>query len=256
MFKIAIVQFPRHSNDLADNRQLMTSYLEKLAPDSDLVLLPEGWLGPEPLITEDYLEILHDLLAKLKAPGCLMVSGAQYIDADSQKICRGFILSQERPDPIPYDKLFPSEAIGERKFIAPGDQSPVVIHNGLGIGVAVCVDLFYPEVIRSLALRGASLILNPANIPNNRMPLWKNLGGIRACENTVFVAMANNTGTSYPDGRKIMGESYVVFPDGYNLFGYGEKPGIYYAELELSLLDQVRQRWPYLEDIRKGTIPS
>ena len=96
MFKIAIVQFPRHSNDLADNRQLMTSYLEKLAPDSDLVLLPEGWLGPEPLITEDYLEILHDLLAKLKAPGCLMVSGAQYVNADSQKICRGFILSQDR----------------------------------------------------------------------------------------------------------------------------------------------------------------
>lgn len=250
MFKIAIIQFPRNSDDLTCNLQLMTSYFEKIAPDTDLVLLPEGWLGSQPLKMHTYQTILQDLFHLLKAPDCLLVSGAQYVEVNNQNLCRGLILSRELLNPVPFDKLFPSEAIGERNFIAPGDQLPVVKHKDWFIGVAVCVDLFYPEVIRSLALRGASLILNPATIPTNRIPLWKTLGEVRACENTVFVAMANNTDTTYPDGRKIMGDSYVAYPDGYNFFNYGADPGIYYAELELSLIDKARIRWPYLEDVR------
>lgn len=173
------------------------------------------------------------------------------IEGNDTPIDRGFFISKHLDEPVPYDKLFPSQAIRERDFIVPGHHLPVVEHNGVKVGAAVCVDFFYPELVRSLALRGASLVINPANIPTNRMPLWHRLGVTRASENTVFTAMANNTGTSYPDQRQITGDSFVAYPDGFQLFTFGTEPGTYYNRFDLSLIDQVRQRWPYLDDIRE-----
>lgn len=249
--KLAIVQFPRQSNELAPNLDLMTDYLVSAEPDVDVVLLPEGWLGPLLMGHEDYEKIVQDLFVKLRSPDCLLASGAQYLNIGDQKLARGYFISKQLKAPVPYEKLFPSQAVGERKFISPGSHLPVVPHKGILVGAAVCVDFFYPEVVRSLALRGASLVLNPANIPTNRMPLWHRLGVTRAGENTVFTAMANNTRSVYPDKRQITGDSFVAFPDGFQLFTFGPEPGIYCSELELGLIDQVRQRWPYLDDIRE-----
>ncbi|MDH7479446.1 MAG: carbon-nitrogen hydrolase family protein, partial [Syntrophomonadaceae bacterium] len=249
--KLAIVQFPRRQPDRAFSIEHMARCLSAVDPDTDVVLLPEGWLGPSLMEDSEYQATMEELLGQIKAPDCLLASGAQYVKAASGRpLARGFFLSRQHP-PVAYEKLFPSQAIGERRFIAPGSRLPVVEHRGLLVGAVVCVDFFYPEVVRSLALRGAVLILNPANIPANRMPLWHHLGVTRACENTVFVAMANNTEGIYPDRREIKGDSFVAFPDGYQLITFGPRPGIYYSELDLALIDQVRERWPYLEDLRR-----
>ncbi|MCL6558455.1 MAG: hypothetical protein K6U74_06560 [Firmicutes bacterium] len=63
---------------------------------------------------------------------------------------------------------------------------------------------------------------------------------------------ANNTATSYPDGWEVQGESFVAYPDGYTLLSCGRKPGVYYFDLDLSRVNKVRQRWPYLEDVRSN----
>jgi predicted amidohydrolase len=256
--KLAVAQFPRQMYDLAPNLRLMSEYLAGIEPDTDIVLLPEGWMGPLFMGEEENLKLLAELFSRLKAPDCLLATGAQYLEVEGKKIDRGFFISRRLGDPVPYDKLFPSQAIREREYIVPGIHLPVVEHKGVKVGAAVCVDIFYPELVRSLALRGASLVINPANIPTNRMTLWHQLGVTRASENTVFVAMANNTGTSYPDQRRITGDSFVAYPDGFQLFTFGTGPGIYYHRFDLSLIDQVRQRWPYLEDIRergmRGTV--
>lgn len=249
--KLAVVQFPRQISVLDPNIELMTEYLSTISPDTDIILLPEGWMGPLLMEEPDCLNLIQDLYKKISAGDCLLVSGAQYLNIGGRNIARGYFLSRHLNEPVPYEKLFPSQAIGERDFIDPGSLLPVVEHKGVIVGTAVCVDFFYPEVVRSLALRGASLVLNPANIPTNRMPLWQHLGVTRASENTIFTAMANNTGSNYPDKRQITGDSFVAFPDGFQLFTFGPEPGIYYSKLDLSLIDQVRQRWPYLDDIHR-----
>lgn len=255
--KLAIIQFPRRLDDLKSNTELMAGYVARLAADTtdtDVVLLPEGWLGPKLIPLTQYEEIMDQVFSRLKPLNCLLVSGAQYVIVDDQVFCRGLVLSQHLPKPIPFDKLFPSQAVGERSFVAPGTELPVFKHKGVSLGVALCVDLFYPEVVRNLALREVSLVLNPANIPSSRMALWQGLGVARACENTVFVAMANNTETSYADGRKIMGESFVAYPDGQKLVNFGRESGIFYLTLDLQLINRVRERWPYLEDVRTRTL--
>lgn len=250
-FNLAIIQFPRQGEPLPESTKKMAGYLSEVPAAADLILLPEGWLGPAPLEWETYQEIMLSLLSYLTNPTALIVSGAQYVKTDSHLVARGMFLRQDWSSPVIFEKLFPSQAIGERNFIYPGNKLPVVEHRGILIGAAVCVDFFYPEVVRNLALRGASLVVNPANIPVNRIALWQHLGVARACENTIFTAMANNTHTRYPDGREIMGGSFVAYPNGFTLLSFGQSPGVYYTELDLDLIPQVRQRWPYLEDIRQ-----
>ncbi|NLK52290.1 MAG: carbon-nitrogen hydrolase family protein [Syntrophomonadaceae bacterium] len=249
--KLAMVQFLRQSNDWKTNFSQMAQYLKNLTPEVDIVALPEGWLGTQPMSPEQYEEIMQELFT-LVSRKCLMASGAQYLKVGQEIYCRGLLLSPDRSAPIPVEKLFPSQAVGERSFVTPGTALPVVQHQGIHVGVAVCVDLFYPEVVRNLALRGAVLVLNPVNIPEPRIPLWQQLSMTRACENTIFVAMVNNTGTRYPDGRNIQGDSFVAYPDGYKLRSFGPEAGVYYVDLDLDLITKVRKRWPYLEDMRQG----
>lgn len=248
-FKLAIVQFDRSSAAVEENRLAMSAALTDLAKESDIVVLPEGWLGPQMLLEADYHQLIEILLEQLPGPDVFLVSGGQYVQTDNRILARGYLGSRNGGLQA-YEKCFPSQAIGERERVDPGRPSPVVHHRGLGIAAVMCVDLFYPELLRELALEGAELILNPANIPASRMSLWRHLGVTRACENTIFLAMANNTGNHYPDGREIRGESFFSYPDGYRLCSCGPDPGIYYIDFDPTVLPRVRQRWPYLEDVR------
>ncbi|GGK92634.1 carbon-nitrogen hydrolase [Salinibacterium xinjiangense] len=54
----------------------------------------------------------------------------------------------------------------EKSIFAAGDETQPVVETPLGrIGVLICYDLEFPEVPRSLALRGAELLVVPTNWP-------------------------------------------------------------------------------------------
>ncbi|HHW44765.1 MAG TPA: carbon-nitrogen hydrolase family protein [Desulfotomaculum sp.] len=250
--KLAIVQFPRDTTNLNKNITLMQQYFSQITAGAEVILLPEDWLGATVIDWNDYRRIVTELFHTLKDSSSrpLLVSGAQYVRAEGNIYSRGVVLGGALSAPVAFEKHFPSRAIGERGYVKPGSLLPVVEHRGIALGMAVCVDIMYPELVRGLTLRGALLVLNPANIPATRMPMWQGIGIARACENTVFVATANNTATAYPDGREVLGESFVVYPDGYTLLACGREPGVFYFDLDLSRLDRVRRRWPYLEDVR------
>ena len=250
VFNLAIVQFYRQDDNIKANLRRMKDYLRILPADTDLVLMPENWLGSKTIEEHAYREMMEELTLLLDSR-YMLASGAQYVlTADGRPISRGLFGGNGIPEPVVIEKRFPSLAVGERGNIYSGTKLPLVEHRGITIGAAVCVDLFYPELVRNLALQGALLILNPANIPRSRLPLWQHIGITRACENTVYVAMANNTGTTYPDGRVVLGGSFVARPDGYGMQLCGREAGVYYFTLDLDLIYQVRQRWPYLKDVR------
>ena len=68
---------------------------------------------------------------------------------------------------------------------------------------------------------------------------------------TVFYTFINNTLTTYPDGRRVAGQSYVTNPNGDLIFQAGEEEGVFELDLDLSQIDEIRKRWPYLSDIEK-----
>lgn len=247
---LAIVQ-SRRTSDPRDNLARMSRHLEGVGA-ADVVLLAENWLADHLVSWQEYLESVT-ALSNLLPPQTLLAGGAQYVRAP-EVVSRGAFL-RAGTVVARYEKLFPSRAVGERGVFTPGVEVPVVEHGGVRLAAVVCVDLFYPEVVRRLALAGAVLVLNPASIPYSRVSLWQALGRVRAAENTIFVAMACNTGTYYPDGRAVSGGGFVAYPDGRPVLPLGSGEGVFTVSLDLDLVAQVRERWPYLEDVRTKGLP-
>lgn len=247
--KLALVQLCRDGRP-EENLQRIKDLLP-LAREAKVVLLPENWLGPFPVLAEQYFHYLREI-ANLLPRGTLLVGGAQYMQVGRRIYSRGACIRPGFPPFAFYSKIFPSQAVGERAHITPGKHLTIVEYAGWKIGVLVCVDLFYPELARCLALLGCSLIVNPAGIPSDRQALWQSVGLVRASENTLFVAGVNSTGGVYPDGRRIAGGSFVALPHGH--FGgiVGPEETVLLVELEKGLIEETRKRWPYLLDIREG----
>lgn len=61
------------------------------------------------------------------------------------------------------------------------------------VGLAMCSEIYMPEVTRALALRGAELIFMPAGIEKHRLwPTWRTLIFARAIENLAIVVTTQN----------------------------------------------------------------
>jgi predicted amidohydrolase len=106
----------------------------------------------------------------------------------------------------------------EKLCFEPGSSPPAVAQTSAGrVGVAVCYDAFFPEVMRMLSLAGADVIAVPMNAPVLGPPLEPLVADlITACAsaqvNRVFVAQADRTGTER--GVEWVGASVIVDPDG------------------------------------------
>lgn len=139
----------------------------------------------------------------------------------------------------------------DRAQFAAGDApSPVVTLAGLRMGLAICYDIEFPEVARSLALAGAEAVLVPTA---NMVPFESvatRLVPARAEENTVFVAYANYVGRE--GGLAYCGLSCVVAPDGGDLARAGTEETLLVADLDRARLDAARSQLTYLRDRRPG----
>ncbi|WP_141564437.1 carbon-nitrogen hydrolase family protein [Mycolicibacterium palauense] len=116
------------------------------------------------------------------------------------------------------------------------------------VGVAICYEAGFPEVVRDLALRGADIIAIPAAFGRQRLYAWELLTRSRALENGCFVAAAGLTGTN-PGGAAFAGHSRIVSPDGDVLAGLAWREGTAIAAADLAEVDRSRDRIPYLTDL-------
>jgi len=80
----------------------------------------------------------------------------------------------------------------EFQYVA-GNEFPVFDTAHGKVGLAMCSEVYMPEVARSLALRGAELIFMPAGTDKNRLwASWRTLIWARAIENLALVVTTQN----------------------------------------------------------------
>lgn len=106
----------------------------------------------------------------------------------------------------------------EREVFRTGDDYPTFLVDlpkadiRLRIGMCICVDLEYPEVIRLLGLAGAELVtVSSANMDPYRLQQRVNVMS-RAIENNLFVAVSNGVGVL--DHSRLFGGSALAGPGG------------------------------------------
>ena len=81
----------------------------------------------------------------------------------------------------------------EKDFFSPGDKELKVFDIGKAkIGMMICFDWIFPEVARTLALKGADIICHPSNLI---LPYAQDAMITRCIENRVFAITSNRTGT-------------------------------------------------------------
>jgi predicted amidohydrolase len=102
----------------------------------------------------------------------------------------------------------------EKRIFDPGDRSPAVVEvDGVRLGLMICFDWIFPEVARTLALKGADILCHSANLV---LPFCQDAMVTRCIENRVFAITANRVGTEHRAGQKLTftGRSQVVTPKG------------------------------------------
>ncbi|KUO43120.1 MAG: hypothetical protein APU95_05160 [Hadesarchaea archaeon YNP_N21] len=251
MVRIALVQFARGREDKRKNIERMLSILGGIT-DVEIVCPPETWIGPFKIDEKEGSGILSTLCDVAAENNYVLITGGMYLYRGGKIFDACHVISWEGMVVGIVDKIFPSISVGERKFCTPGSPSSIFDAGDVKFGIAICVDAFYPEIVRDLALKGADIVFNPSNIPENRIELWRSLSRTRASENTVFYVFVNNTQTFYPDKRMVLGHSMVVGPGGDVIIEGDEAEAVLKVELDLAKIGLTRKRWPFLNDMRKA----
>lgn len=110
------------------------------------------------------------------------------------------------------------EGFHERSYHDPGEPEggrPAVYATRIGrVGVAICYDRHYPEVMRALGVAGAELVVIPQAGTLGEWPegLYEAEVRTAAFQNGYFAALANRVGTE--DALAFSGESFVADPEG------------------------------------------
>lgn len=226
MTRIAVQQLAPVLGDLEANRALAREAIARAATaGADVVVLPE-------LITSGYVFASpeeaaaaaigtdHDILvewAEAAAKDDLVVVGGFAERGEDGKTYNSAALLDASGLRAVYRKLHLWD--GEKRLFEPGAEAPPVLDTRVGkLAVVICYDLEFPELTRSVALRGAQLLCVPTN-----WPLMERPEGERAAEavvamgtarvNRMAIACADRLGTER--GVAWTGGSTIVGVDGW-----------------------------------------
>ena len=191
-----------------------------LGQDMDLLVWPEGGVDSDPLKDAATAAALDDLVRRAGAP--LLVNAATERDG---KVFNTSMLWTARADPQLHDKVNPvpfGEYVPDRWFFqrivpdlvglirrdySPGRLPPVVRVDGVRIGLAICFDVIFDDVIHDGARLGAGLYVFQTNNADFR-------GTDENLQQLAFARMrAIETGRAVVNVSTV-GTSQVISPDG------------------------------------------
>jgi len=244
--RIACAQFSPRVGDLPGNRELSLQLIEQAAhADAAIIVLPE-------LATSGYVFESPEEARSLAEPadGPTVSAWGELAARRDKVVVGGFA------ELGPGGALYNSAAVvgpegvlavyrkthlwdREKLFFEPGEEPPPVVETPCGrIGLAVCYDLYFPELVRGLAFAGADLIAVPANLPlfprpEGERPVEIALAQAMAHVSKVWIAVCDRSGSER--GVDWTGASCIVDPDGWlsagPVEGYGT--GILSADCDL-----------------------
>ncbi|WHU48191.1 carbon-nitrogen hydrolase family protein [Gordonia sp. L191] len=131
---------------------------------------------------------------------------------------------------------------------AGATRAPVVDFRSWRMGMLICYEVEFPEMVRDLAIRGADLIC----VPTANMPDYDKVQQIllpaRALENQVYLAYANYVGSE----RDLVfgGLTEMIGPGGTVDVSAGRDERVVIATADRDTLRWSRETWRYLADRR------
>ena len=212
-FRIALVQ-PITAPPPDDERNVAAcvAWIERAAREgADFVCFPESYPGPWRMhATFDPTPAIAEAAAKHR----VHVIYGTVEPIDRAKATAYNLTCMAFPDgraPAAYRRSHPNGPwiytggkYWEIQYVA-GNDYPVFDTKHGKVGLAMCSEVYMPEVTRALALRGAELIFMPAGMDKRRLwDTWRTLLWARAIENLALVVSTQNLLTHQNRGLAIV----------------------------------------------------
>lgn len=257
--RAALIQMPV-TRDKRENLETACRRLrEAKAREADIAVLPEMFCCPyDNACFQAYGERsggeAQKTLSALAAELELYVVGGSLPELEGNRLYntsyvygrRGELLAKHRKV-----HLFDIDVEGGQRFmesetLAPGNAVTTFETEFGTMGLCVCFDLRFEELIRCMCLRGAKCVFVPAAFNMTTGPAhWELLFRQRAVDNqcfTVGVSPAKDETASYV----AYGNSIAVDPWGSVLCRAGAEEATLYADLDLNRVEAVRRQLPIL----------
>lgn len=253
---IAVAQFAITIGNLEKNLSAGRQAIEQAAAAGcSLIQLPELWISGYDLRNcEAHGHAARWYIDQLQALANLhnLVIGGSYITPHEGKFFNSYLLFiPGQASPRRYDKTHLFRLLDEDVYFTPGDSLTVVDLEWGKVGLAVCYDVRFPELIRAYADRGIDCLLVAAQWGAQRTDHWRTLVRARAIENQIFVIASNGIGPILD--KQLAGCSVILDPWGDALAeAASDQPALLTVELDLSELDRVRQAVPSRADRRSN----
>jgi beta-ureidopropionase len=142
----------------------------------------------------------------------------------------------------------------EKFYFRPGNLGYPVFDTAVGrIGVYICYDRHFPEGWRALGLAGARIVFNPSATSRGLSSyLWQLEQPAAAVANQFYIGAINRVGIEDLGDDDFYGTSYFVDPEGKMVGGVADahRPEIVVRDLDMGLIDTVRDRWQFYRDRR------
>ncbi|MFA9400023.1 MAG: carbon-nitrogen hydrolase family protein [Acidobacteriota bacterium] len=200
---------------------------------AELVLFPESYPGP--ISADGDYDASPALAEAARDSGCAVCWGRVERDDDGRCHTVAYLIDAGGRQRVRYVRSHPATGdvhpVLSGAPMAPGPELGLAESGGVVFGIAICSELWIPEVARSLAVEGAEVILAPAGGAFHRVAAnWKLIARARAIENGCFVALTQQIF----DGEQ--GSALIAGPE--SVLAESTAPGLCVATLDLE-----RARW-------------
>lgn len=223
----------------------------------ELIIGVEYGLGRQPSVVPgkvtEYLGAIAKEYGIYLIPGTMMEKSATLPDGEVYNTCPVFdpdgkmIYAYRKKVPFkPGEISSPSQDDGYCVFKIP--------EKDITIGVLICYDQFFPEISRTLALKGAEMIVCPALDPMEYDYICDIIPRARALENELFYIWTCGTGNT-PSGT-CCGHSTIINPEGGVVYKCGSEPMVYTTTLDFDEVTRKRiyGRDQHLNSLRKFNV--
>ena len=207
-FRLALAQINPTVGDIDGNTARIIEYVERAREcRADLVAFPElaitGYPPEDLLFKTSFLEANVDAMRRVVAAARDIAVVVGYVEAGNSATgadianaaavgCNGRFIDSYRKMYLPNYGVF-----DEDRYFRRGTECPVYRINGVGVGVNICEDIWYP--VGPIAVQreaGAELIVNINGSPFHagKAAYREKMIGTRAADNGLFVAYLNLVG--------------------------------------------------------------
>jgi predicted amidohydrolase len=251
--KVCLVQLDV-SPSKPDNLGRVLSSIKTAGEDCDLIAFPEYCMGyprEEPLTRKYVEEIAEPLKGQFisAVAECSKQAGVAAVvpvyERDDGFVYNTAVVINQGKVLGGYRKVHLFDALGYREsdMFRAGSSPFVFTVGGMKLGLVICYDIRFPELIRAEAMSGAQAVIAPSAWVTGPLKeeQWQALLMARAQENTSYMIGVGNA------NRSFIGRSAVVDPLGVKVLDLGSGDRLGFCEVDDNRVTKAREMLPVLK---------